>query len=272
MNYYDLITSHMVLDTILYTISELSKSYGELKSRIKNLQLNIQFSIEEGPIEYLEIKDGEIFFERRKKMPNCNAKIHFKDPNTFFKILKRERLNFQQLESEGKIEINEDPISKNICADLLNFAIPYSNYTLDDELSPQDEYLLAKTLLYGHLIGFQEIAEADENVQIEMKGVNVVIQFNVIDGPKCYFHFNDGSFRGAMDVQHPDPAVIITMSDNKSAIALFSGQGNATRMYMKGDIQIEGDYSDATKLMSLRELVSEYQDYVRAKSRSSVKF
>ncbi|MFX0132626.1 MAG: SCP2 sterol-binding domain-containing protein, partial [Candidatus Hodarchaeota archaeon] len=218
------------------------------------------------------IKNNEISFVRRKKMPNFNGRIHFKDCKTFFKILKREQLNFKQLESEGKIEIIKEPEYKDICVDLLNLALPYSNYNYGDELSPQDEYILAKTLLYAHLIGFQEIAEADENVQIEMKGVNVVIQFNVIDGPKCYFHFNDGSFTGAMDVQHPDPAVTITMSDNKSAIALFSGQGNATRMYLKGDIQIDGDYSDATKLMSLRELVSEYQDYVRAKSRSSVKF
>ena len=96
MNYYDLITSHMVLDTILYTISELSKSKSELKSRIENLQLNIQFSIEEGPIEFLEIKDSEIFFKRRNKISNYNARIHFKDPNTFFKILCRERLNFKQ--------------------------------------------------------------------------------------------------------------------------------------------------------------------------------
>ena len=272
MNYYDLITSHMVLDTILYTISELSKYTDKVKSRIKDIQLNIQFSVEEGPIEYLEIKDNEISFERRKKMPNCGAKIHFKDHNTFFKILKREQLNFKQLESEVKIKIDEVPEYKDICVDLLNLAIPYSNYTSVDELSPQDEYILAKTLLYGHLIGFQEIAEVDENVQIEMKGVNVVIQFNIIDGPKCYFHFNDGSFLGDMDVEYPNPAVTITMSDNKSAIALFSGQGNATRMYIKGDIQIKGDYSDATKLISLRELVSGYQDYVRAKSRSSVKF
>ncbi|MFX0142217.1 MAG: SCP2 sterol-binding domain-containing protein [Candidatus Hodarchaeota archaeon] len=267
MNYYDLITSHMVLDVLLYTISELSKYNEKVKSRIKDHQFNILFSVEEGPIEYLEIKNNGIFFERRKKIPNCNAKIHFKDPNTFFKILKREKLNFEQLKSEGKIEIIEESKCKNICVDLLNFALPYSNYNYGQILSPEDEYILSKTLLYGHLIGFQEIAEADENVQIEMKGVNVIIQFNVIDGPKCYFHFNDGSFSGLMDIQHPNPTVNITMSDNKSAIALFSGNGDATRMYIKGDIQIEGDYTDAMKLMSLRELVSEYQDYVRAKSR-----
>ncbi len=272
MNYYDLITSRMVLDTLLYTMSELGKYNDDVKSKIKDYELNIQFSVEEGPVEYLEIKNNKIIFERRKKAPDYQARIHFNDPNTLFKILRREQLNFEQLKSEGKIILKEEPKFKNICVDLMNLALPYSNYNYGDELTSQDDYLLAKTLLYGHLIGFQEITEVDENVQIEMKGVNVVIQFNVINGPQCYFHFKDGSFSGVMDVQYPDPNVTITMSDNKSAIALFSGQGNASRMYLKGDIQIDGDYKDAMKLMNLRELVVEYQDYVRTKSRSSVKF
>ncbi|NVM04268.1 MAG: SCP2 sterol-binding domain-containing protein [Candidatus Helarchaeota archaeon] len=267
MKYYDLIASRMLMCVILYSISELSKYNNEVKNRIKDHQLNIQFSVEDGPIEYLEIKNDKILFERRKKLTSFDARIHFKDEKAFLKILKKEQINFKQLLSEGKIEINEDPKYENICVDLLNLALPYANYTKGENLSAEDELVVVKILMYAMLSGFQEISEVDENVQTEMKGTSVIVQFNITNGPQCYYYFNDGTFTGFMDVQHPNPTVNIVMSDLKSALALLTGQGNATRMLIKGTIQIEGDTAHAAKLMSLQELISDYQDYIKAKRR-----
>ncbi|MHA1378101.1 MAG: SCP2 sterol-binding domain-containing protein [Candidatus Helarchaeota archaeon] len=265
MNFYDLICSKMMMNTLLYSISELSKLSNKVKHIINDHQLNIQVSVEQGPQEFLEIKNGKIFFERHKKLPSYDAKIHFKDPNDFLKIFKKEKLNFKQLESEEKIEIIEKPEFEDLCITLLNSAIPYANNTLGEKVSPEDELILVKIIIHALLTGFQEIVEADENVQIEMKGVDVIIQFNIIDGPQAFFHFNDGKFSGQMDSKHPNPTVKVIMNDIKTALALLTGQGNAARMLIKNQIQIEGDYSHAMKLMNLRELVSDYQDYIKAK-------
>lgn len=268
MGYYDIIASRMILNTLLYAISELSKVKDRIKRIISGQQMVVQITIREGgPTEYLEIKDEAIYFEREKKYPSFDGVIYFNNPQEFLRIAKELAWDFSELEFEGKVEMNGPPNFKESCEKIINFALPYSNNTIGDDAAPEDEAIQIKIILYALISGFQEITEEDENVREEMRGVDVVIQVVVTEGPQCYLFFKDGSFSGCMDEQDYKPTVIIRLSNLKAARDLLTGKGNAGKMLLKGDIQIEGDVKHAMKLMNLNELLMGYYDYIKQRQK-----
>jgi len=258
----------MLLNTILYSIAELSKINEKIKEYIKGQKLIIQFSIGEGgPIEFLEIKNDKIFFERKKKFTYHDVRIHFFDLDIFLILLKEIELDFNQLIAEGKIEFDGRTDFKEKLIEIIKIALPYSNNALGEELTHEEEYTQVKIILFAFMSGMQIIADEDENVKKEMKGINVIIQININNGPQCYLLFDDGVFSGAIDVQHPNPTVILTLSDLHTARMLLTGKADGAKMFIKGQIQIEGDYKHAMKLMNLNELLQDYADYIKERRR-----
>ncbi|MHA1378754.1 MAG: SCP2 sterol-binding domain-containing protein [Candidatus Helarchaeota archaeon] len=268
MNYYDKIASKMMLNTLLYSISELSKVNIRIKRIIKNINMIIQVSIHEGgSTEYLEIKNNAIHFERKKEFNTHNAEIHFKNPSEFIKILMDTKLDLSRLESEKRMQFRYSSDFKKSCEEIINIALPYSNNTLGENISSEDEVIQVKIILYAFIIGLQEIFEEDESFREEIKDFNGIIKMDIIDGPKCYLKFQDGTYTGFMGNQVLKPNVIITMKDLKTARDLVTGKADTMKLIIKGNILINGDSSQVMKLMNLNELLSDYSDYIKQKQK-----
>ncbi|MHA1377934.1 MAG: SCP2 sterol-binding domain-containing protein [Candidatus Helarchaeota archaeon] len=269
MGYYDIIASRMMLNTLLFAISELSKVNERILFMNKNQNMVIKVSIGDGgPTEYLEIKNDLIYFQKDKKLPSFDAEIHFNNPLEFLKLLKQTKIDLTKLEKEGKVKLSGFENFKRNCEEIINIALPYYNNALPEEnISPEDEALQVKIILFALMAGFQEITEEDENVQEEIKGVNVLIHVEVENGPQCYLNFKNGAFSGCMEDPGEKPTVTLKLSDLKTARALMTGKGDAAKAFIKGKIQIAGDTKHAMKLMNLSELLSDYYDYVKMKQK-----
>lgn len=269
MGYYDIIGSRMLLNTLLYAISELSKVNERILFMNKDQNMIIKVTIGDGgPTEFLQIKDDIINFQRDKKFPSYDAEINFNNPTEFFSALKQKKIDLDQLEKEKKIQISGFANFKRNCEEIINIALPYCINELPEEnISPQDEALQVKIILFALMAGFQEITEEDENVQEEIRDVNVLIQIQVENGPQCFLRFANGTFKGYMEDIGEKPTVILKLSDLKTARALMTGKGDAAQAFIKGRIQIEGDTKHAMKLMNLNELISDYTDYIKMKQK-----
>jgi hypothetical protein len=268
MGYYDVIASRMMLNTLLYAISELSKINERIKFMNKDQHMIIKIEIGGGgPTEYLEIKEDIIYFERDKVYPNYDAYISFNKPLEFLKLLKSIKIDLGQLEAKGKIKLGGPPNFQRNCEEIINIALPYYNDALGEDISPEDEAIQVKIILFALMAGFQEIAEEDENVREEIKGVNVVIQVKIVEGPQCFLLFQNGVFTGCMNGEGLKPTVTIRLKDLETARALLTGKGDAAKSFIRGDILIEGETKHAMKLVNLNELLTDYLDYVKAKTR-----
>ncbi len=268
MGYYDIMASRMMLNTLLYTISELSKINERIKSMNKDQKMIIKVEIGRGgPTEYLNINNDIITFERDKVYPNYDAYISFNNPLEFLKLLKNLKINLEQLKAEGKIKLGGPPNFQKNCEEIINIALPYYNDELGEDISPEDELLQVKFILFALMAGFQEIAEEDENVREEIKGINVSIKVKIVDGPQCFLLFQNGTFRGCMDGEGVKPTVVIKLKDLETARALLTGKGDAAKSFMRGDILIEGETKHAMKLVNINELLTDYLDYIKAKTK-----
>ncbi|MHA1385716.1 MAG: hypothetical protein ACTSR3_18345, partial [Candidatus Helarchaeota archaeon] len=229
MGYYDVIASRMMLNTLLYAISELSKVNERILFMNKDQELIIKVSVGGGgPTEYLQIKNDIIYFEREKKFSKYDAEIHFNSPLEFLRLLKQSKIDLSKLEAEGKIKLSGFANFKRNCEEIINIALPYYNNALPEEnLSPEDEAMQVKIILFALMSGFQEITEEDDNVQEEIRDVNVLINVKVENGPQCFLSFNNGVFEGYMEDRGEKPTVTIKLSDLKTARALMTGKGNA---------------------------------------------
>ena len=139
MGYYDVMASRMLLNTMLYAISELSKVNDRIKHMNKNQQMIIKVSIGKGgPTEYLEIKNDQIYFERDKKLPSHDAEIHFNNPDEFLTFVKEEKIDLSQLEAKDKIKLSGPPNFKRNCEEIINITLPYYNDVLPEQISPED--------------------------------------------------------------------------------------------------------------------------------------
>ena len=268
MGYYDVIASRMMLNTLLYAISELSKINERIKFMNKNQYMIIKIEIGGGgPTEYLEINNDVISFERDKVFPTHDAYISFNNPLEFLKLLKSLKIDLGQLESEGKIKLGGPPNFQRNCEEIINIALPYYNDALGENISPEEEAIQVKIILFALMAGFQEITEEDENVREEIKDINVIIQVKIVEGPQCFLLFQNGMFQGCMDGEGIKPTVTIRLKDLETARALLTGKGNAARSFIKGDILIEGETKHAMKLVNLNELLTDYLDYIKEKQR-----
>ncbi|MFX1450127.1 MAG: SCP2 sterol-binding domain-containing protein [Promethearchaeota archaeon] len=268
MGYYDIIASRMMLNTLLYAISELSKINERIKFMNKDQNMIIKIEIGGGgPTEYLEIKNDVITFERDKVYPTHDAYIGFNNPLEFLKLLRSLKLDLEKLKSEEKVKLYGPANFQRNCEEIINIALPYYNDAIGEDISPEEEALQIKIILFALMAGFQEITEEDENVREEIKGINVIIQIKIIEGPQCFLLFQNGIFKGCMDKEGIKPTVTIKIKDLNTARALLTGKGDAAKSFIKGDILIEGETKHAMKLMNLNELITDYLDYIKEKQR-----
>ncbi|MFX1449495.1 MAG: SCP2 sterol-binding domain-containing protein [Promethearchaeota archaeon] len=125
------------------------------------------------------------------------------------------------------------------------------------ELSKK-EIIEIKTLLYSTIVSLEIISEEDEMVQGEFGDVEAVIQWKIGDIAAGYMEIKNSKAKAVMDAVHPDPTVLITLTDPIVARDLLNGRADATKLFMKGKILVEGDTKKAMKLLSVNELVEDY--------------
>ncbi|NVM05107.1 MAG: SCP2 sterol-binding domain-containing protein [Candidatus Helarchaeota archaeon] len=120
------------------------------------------------------------------------------------------------------------------------------------------DIIQVKTLLYSTIVSLEIISEEDEMVQGEFGDVEAVIQWKIGDVAAGYMEIKNSRVKAHMDIIHPDPTVIITLTDPVAARDLLNGRADATKLFMKGKILVEGDTKKAMKLLSVNELVEDY--------------
>ncbi len=125
------------------------------------------------------------------------------------------------------------------------------------EISKKD-LIQVKTLLYSTIVSLEIISEEDEMVQGEFGDIEAVIQWKIGDVAAGYMEVKDSKVKAHMDKVHPDPTVIITFTDPITARTILNGRADATKMFMKGKLLVEGDTKKAMKLLSVNELVEDY--------------
>lgn len=125
------------------------------------------------------------------------------------------------------------------------------------ELSKKD-LIKVKTLLYSTIVSLEIISEEDEMVQGEFGDVEAIIQWKIGDVAFGYMEIKNSTAKAHMDKVHPNPTVSITITDPISARDLLNGRADATKLFMKGKILVEGDTKKAIKFLSVNELVEDY--------------
>ena len=125
------------------------------------------------------------------------------------------------------------------------------------ELSKK-EIIQIKTLLYSTLISLEIISEEDEMVQGEFGDIEAIIQWKIGNIAAGYMEIKNSKAKAYMDAIHAHPTVTITLMDPISARDLLNRKADATKLYMKGKILIDGNTKKAVKLMSVNELIGDY--------------
>ncbi|MHA1300398.1 MAG: SCP2 sterol-binding domain-containing protein [Candidatus Helarchaeota archaeon] len=125
------------------------------------------------------------------------------------------------------------------------------------ELSKK-ELIQIKTLLYSTIVALEIISEEDEMIQQEFGDVEAVVQWRIGEVVAGYMEIKNSLVKAHMDEVHPEPTVTVTLTDPMSAKDLLQGKVDASKLFIKGKIIIEGDTKKAMKLMAVNELVEDY--------------
>ncbi|MHA1378920.1 MAG: SCP2 sterol-binding domain-containing protein [Candidatus Helarchaeota archaeon] len=115
-----------------------------------------------------------------------------------------------------------------------------------------------KTLLYSNMVAFELISEEDEMVQEEFNKFDAVIQWKIGDLIFGYLTIKNSKPKLKMNAIHDNPTVTITISDMKAAKMLLKGKTDASRLFFKGKIQIDGDLKEGLKIFTASELLEDY--------------
>lgn len=100
---------------------------------------------------------------------------------------------------------------------------------------------------------FAEKANSMEEVKSELSDWEIVFQIEVSDGEPCYMQVKDGKIT-AVEGKHENPDVTLT-ADSETWGKLLSGELDATEAYMAGQLQVEGDISEALRLKGIMDTV-----------------
>ncbi|MHA1378417.1 MAG: SCP2 sterol-binding domain-containing protein [Candidatus Helarchaeota archaeon] len=120
------------------------------------------------------------------------------------------------------------------------------------------ELIQIKTLLYSTIVALEIISEEDEMIQQEFGDTEAIVQWKIGNVVAGYMEIKNSVVKAHMDEVHPDPTVTVVLSDPLSAKDLLNGKVDATKLFIKGKITIEGDAKKAMKLMAVNELVEDY--------------
>lgn len=122
----------------------------------------------------------------------------------------------------------------------------------------QKDIIQVKTLLYSTIVSLEIISEEDEMIQREFGDIEAAIQWKIGDVAAGYIEIKGSRAKAYMDEVHPDPTVIITLTDPATARDLLNGKADASKLFMKGKILVEGDTKKAMRLLSVNELIQDY--------------
>ncbi len=104
---------------------------------------------------------------------------------------------------------------------------------------------------------FKEFSEEDEDMKEEVEDSDICLQFTMTnEGQDFKFWI---SARGKIDFgigDGPDVTVSMTASA-ENMFQMLSGQGDATAMYMSGDLTIEGNLQDAMAFGEISSMAAE---------------
>ena len=104
---------------------------------------------------------------------------------------------------------------------------------------------------------FKQVSEEDEDMKEEVEDADICMQFNMENEGQVFKFWI--SARGAIDFgigDGPDVSVSMTASA-ENMFKMLSGEGDATAMYMSGDLTIEGNLQDAMAFGEIASLATE---------------
>lgn len=120
------------------------------------------------------------------------------------------------------------------------------------------DIIQVKTLFFSNMVALEIISEEDEMVQKEFGDMEAVIQWKIGEIAAGYVEIKNSKSKLYMNAIHPNPIVTITFTDIQSAKDILNGKADATKLFLKGKILIEGDLKKGLKLMSVNELLNDY--------------
>ncbi len=121
-----------------------------------------------------------------------------------------------------------------------------------------------RTLFYSNMVALEIIADEDEMVQGELGETPAVIQWKIEGIAAGYIMITNGKPKLYMDAIHPEPTITITFADARTARTILNGNGDVTKAFIKGQVQIDGDLKKGLKLLAINEVFQDYIDFFKS--------
>ena len=125
------------------------------------------------------------------------------------------------------------------------------------------DIIQVKSLLFSNMYAFELISQEDEMIQEEFGTFEAVIQWNIPGVVSSYLEIKDSKPKLYMNAKHQNPTVIITFKDIQTAKDVLNGNADSIKLFIKGDVLVEGDLKKGLKIFKATELLEDYIAYFK---------
>lgn len=131
---------------------------------------------------------------------------------------------------------------------------------LDDKKLSDFYYdLSARIMLATLLFVTEEIAKVDTNFQNLIKNESLIVQWTIEEGPSSYFEIDNGKITCIRDQKHPQPDIIISINNSKTAVKVLKGSLKTIKEENEaGNVLISGEESKIEEFNPILEKIEEY--------------
>ncbi len=213
---YDLVKANLNLYAVLRNLEDLPKHDPEIAEEIKDWNVSIQFSVMNGPVGYVEFKNGNCSFGEGKHS-SPSVKLFFTSPGHFNKMMDGDGSPIP-LKGFTKLGFLMKDFPK--VTDRLEYYLTPDEERLKDEL-----YQKINTIFTLNTAAFavREVAMHDKMGQINASHIrNGKVLIEVLpDGPAAHVEFNNGTItvnKGRTE----KPMALMQFRDLKSANDLLN--------------------------------------------------
>ena len=125
------------------------------------------------------------------------------------------------------------------------------------------DIIQVKSLLFSNMYAFELISQEDEMIQEEFGNLEAVIQWSIPNILSSYLEIKDSKPKLYMNAEHDNPTVKITFKDIQTAKDVLNGNADSTKLFIKGDVLVEGDLKKGLKIFKATELLEDYIAYFK---------